>query len=162
MSDLDVLFPGLTAKVRGEEVAVHPFYFGQLAKVAKLVKPIAEALIASGLLTITPDSENKTSNIQLASNFIPKMFEVADGAAEPVLQLIALAIRKERMWLDAVQIDEGIDLTTKVFQVNSDFFVKRVMPMLDSKLSKYVTIGETSSPGSSVPATGDQTSTSTP
>ena len=73
-----------------------------------------------------------------------------DDGGEPLMGLIAYAIGKERSWLDTIPVDTGITLAQKIYEVNADFFVARVMPQLTSKLSGFVSIGETSSPASSV------------
>lgn len=148
--DLKTLFPSEVVTVTGEPLTVHPFYFGQLSRVVKFCKPIAEALLSSGIMTITTNADN-TANITLNSDFVPKLFQIMDDGAEPLLCLVALAVGKPREWLDKIPLDEGILLTQKLWDMNSDFFVKRVMPMLAKNLIKLQSTGETSSPVSSAP-----------
>lgn len=154
--DLKALFPIEVVEVTGGQVKAHPFYFGQLSRVAKLCKPIVEALISSGIMTITSNTDN-TSTIKIDNDFIPKLFQIMSDATEPVLCLVAFAVDKPRDWLDSLPVDDGIRLTTKIWEVNSDFFVKRVMPMLvpmlKSKLTTSDSTGGISSPASSAPVT---------
>lgn len=158
--DLAVLFSEITVEAKGEQIKLRPFGFGQLARVAKLVRPIAQALISAGLLTITQNSDN-TSTVNLDRNFIPKVFQLLDDGLEPLMLLIAYTIGKPRDWLDTLPPDEGLLLAQKVYDLNADFFVKRVMPHLGKMFSSFVSTGVTSSPGSSEQDTGAQTSTST-
>lgn len=149
--DLKVLFPNETVTVAGEPIVVHPFYFGQISEVAKFCKPIVETLLSSGIMTITKDSDKST--IRIDDDVIPKLFQILEGGAEPLLRLIAYAVGKPRTWLDTMPIDDGIMLTEKVWEINSNFFVERVIPLIASRLSRFVSIGETSSQDSSVTGT---------
>lgn len=159
--DLKVMFPDEVVEVAGGPVTVHPFYFGQLSRVAKFCKPIAETLLSSGIMTISSNTDN-TSTIKINNDFVPKMFQIMAEGSEPLIALVAYAVDKPREWLDKVPIDEGIKLTQKVWEVNSDFFVKRVMPILQSQLTKSGLIGGMSSPASSEMAIDVKTSTDTP
>lgn len=161
-NDLAVLFPEVDVKAKGVDMKIRPFGFGQLARVARYVRPIAKALMDSGLLTIVREEGSDISTISLESDFIPKLFQVLDEAAEPVMALVAFACGKERTWLDDLPPDEGILLTQKIWEVNSDFFVKRVLPMIGPSLIGSNSTGATSSPDSSPPTTGAETSTATP
>lgn len=147
--DLKVLFPEETVEVAGEQVKVHPFFFGQIAKIAKFCRPIVEALLASGIMTITKELGGTSSTIKLDTDFVPKLFQILDEGSEPLFCLIAYAVAKPRVWLDTIAIDEGILLSQKIWEVNADFFVARVMPILAKQLTGLVSTGETSSPASS-------------
>lgn len=156
--DLEVLFPDREVTVKGEKLVLHPFYFGQLARVARLVKPIVFSLLSSGLLHMAPDASDPTkTTISLDTDFIPKLFDTADDIGEPLMELVAFGAGKERAWLNSVPADEGILLTQKVWEINSDFFVKRVLPMLGATFTKSLSTGATSSQGSSEQATAAPT-----
>lgn len=155
--DLKVLFPTVEMNVAGKDLKLHPFQFGKLARVAKLVKPIVQGLLMSGILTMTRVDGSNETKFSLANDFVPKLFELTDDAGEPLMQLIAFAVDQPRVWLDTVEADEGIVLAQKVWEVNADFFVKRVMPMLGATFTKSTLTGATSSQGSSTTATDGTT-----
>ncbi len=149
--DLKVLFPNETVTVAGEPIEVHPFYFGQISQVAKFCKPIVETLLSSGIMTITKDGDKST--IKIDDDVIPKLFQILEGGTEPLLCLVAFSVGKPRAFLDTVPMDDGIVLTQTIWEINSNFFVERVIPLIASRLSRFVSIGETSSQDSSVTGT---------
>lgn len=156
-SDLKVLFPEVDVKLKGKDMRVKPFGFGQLARVARLVRPIAQALLDSHIMTIERESGSDISTIKIDSDFIPKLFVILDTAAEPLMELLAFAIGQPRSWLDDLPADEGVNLAMKAWEVNSDFFASRVMPMLGTTFTKSISTGDTSSQVSSEPGTVAQT-----
>lgn len=162
-SDIAVLFPARELTVRGENLTLKPFTFGELARVTRYVAPIARSLLASGIMTVIPPVEGSTNaTIKIDPDFVPKLFGMLEDASEPLMELIAFAVKQERSWLNEVPADEGITLATQLWEVNADFFVKRVMPLLPAKMfSASPSTGETSSLDSSVPGIAEATSTAT-
>lgn len=158
--DLEVLFPDEVVEVAGGPVTIHPFYFGQLSRVVKFCRPVVKALLESGIMTVTVNTDN-TSTITIDQNFIPKLFTLLDDAVEPLMGLVAFALGKPREWLDKLPMDVGIELTQKIWEINSNFFVKRVMPILAKQFSQFRSAGATSSPVSSEPVIDATTSTNT-
>lgn len=62
---------------------------------------------------------------------------------ELVIQAVAIASRLEQSVLDDMEIDEFIELTVLVLEVNVDFFIHRLMPVIEQSvdhLNKVVTI----------------------
>lgn len=49
---------------------------------------------------------------------------------EAVLDLLAVTARRERTWIDALSLDEAVQLAAAVFEVNAGFFVGRVVPAI--------------------------------
>jgi hypothetical protein len=147
-ADLAALFPDKEVTVNGETFSIHPFFFGQLSTVTKFVKPIAQALLLSGMLKIEPPDATGLVKFRLDDNFVAGLFEAIEDVGDPLMKLIAYASGKDRAWLDTVPVDEGIRLTQKIWEINADFFVKRVMPMLGASLTKLKQTGEMSSQGS--------------
>ena len=158
MSDLDVLFPeGKEVLVQGESLVIKPYTFGQIARVSKLAYPIVAALQDSGLLKI--ETIEGQANISIASDWPSRIVEIMGLGGEEFLQLVALSIGKPRAWLDTIQIDDGVTLAKAVIEVNSDFFAKRILPLLSVPKNPALD-GDTSSP--SLSPTDTETSTVTP
>lgn len=160
--DISVLFPNREIVVQGEKIVIKPFFFGELPVVIRLVYPIMTAAGLSQMLRVKQDDEKKFDvKMVIPENFLDIIAHVVLEAAEPVIELLMFALKKERTWFNTLLPDEGIDLTRVWFEVNKDFFVERV-------LQKFPTLvamnsgGSTSLPSSSEAATEESTSTVTP
>lgn len=87
--------------------------------------------------------------------------------ADVLLDTIAVAINKERAWLDALTPDEALLLAESVFQVNQDFFIKRARQPAMQQVLKRINqrwkglAGPPSSSDSSAPDTPGPTLEST-
>lgn len=162
MSDLDVLFPeGKTVEVQGESLVIKPYTFGQIAKVSKLAYPIIAALVDTGLLR--SDTVDGKTHFSVANDWMLRIVEIMGIGGEDLLQLVALSVGKPRVWLDSIQLDEGVSITQSVIEVNSDFFAKRILPKLPAKATESpASDGDTSLPNLSETATADETLTDTP
>jgi hypothetical protein len=136
--DLKALFPGQEVVAGGETIVVSPFVFGQLPKVAKCFASI-KSVIEDG-----------------------NLIEIASAGGEDLLALLCLAANKPRAWFDKLPSDEGLNLMAAVIQVNRDFFVQRMSPVLQRLTQAVNGTGAPSSPDSSAPATDGATSPATP
>lgn len=79
---------------------------------------------------------------------------------EAVIQATAIGARVDRAWLGAQTPDVLVELASRVLEVNADFFVQRVLPVINlaaGRLSKIASGGTNGSPGSS--AQGSTTGT---
>ncbi|OYV99038.1 MAG: hypothetical protein B7Z62_02045 [Deltaproteobacteria bacterium 37-65-8] len=156
MSDLETLFPDREITVGGTSLTVSPFPFGKMPKVMALAKPIVKALGDAGIMAI-----NENGTIGVNSSWPLHIVDLFADAGEDLIALVAFLTGQPRDWFDTLGQDDGIALTKKVFEVNADFFVKKVLPMLGLSFAP-ATDGAPSSPDSSGPATADPISTDTP
>lgn len=158
MSDLEMMYPeGKTVVVQGESLVIKPYAFGQLAMVSKLARPVISAMVDNGVF------ESSGDTLALAGGIIRAMSE----GGEDVLALVAYSIGKPREWLDTIQIDEGVELARSIFEVNADFFKKRILPILPRAAANpepetAASAGDTSSQISLQTDTAVGTSTATP
>jgi hypothetical protein len=136
--DLKALFPGQEVVAGGETIKVSPFAFGQLPKVAKCFASIKDVIEGGDLIVI------------------------ASVGGEDLIELLCLAAKKARSWFDTLPADEGLALMAAVIQVNRDFFVQRMSPVLQRLTQAVNGTGAPSSPASSAPATDGATSPGTP
>jgi hypothetical protein len=155
--DLDVLFPqGKKLMAAGEEITILPFTFGQLPKAMKLMLPVVDSLKSSGIL------KTDEGNLTIANDWMLRLPEIMVEGGEPLMQLCAFSSGKSRDWLDSVQSDEGIAIAMSIFEVNADFFRKRVAPMMGLSVTANHSTGSTLSTSSSEPVTEEPTLTVTP
>ena len=148
-NDLEILFPdGVSIKVGTEEVKVMPFTFGQLPFVMKRLVPLVRVFSTSGVLSFGKD-EKGSQTIELAKNWPMYILDVLAEGGEPLMELVAYTVGKQRSWMDTVQTDEGIALVKALVEVNSDFFSKKVLPTLPGMKTTVLSGGETSQVSSS-------------
>jgi hypothetical protein len=73
--------------------------------------------------------------------------------AEAVIEATAIGAGCERAWLEDQTPDVLVELAAKVLEVNADFFVKRVLPVIQSTaehLAQTASGGTSGSPPSSM------------
>ena len=140
----------------GEVLTLKPLFFGQLPKAVKLLRPVTDAVAQSGIARVNGKS------FSLAEDWALRLPELMDAAGDGLLAFVAFAVNKPREFFDTLPADDGIALTKAVFEVNGDFFVKRIAPHLGLAVTPTVETGASSLPDSSVPATVGETSSPTP
>lgn len=146
-TDIEKLLPEREITIGGEAIVVRPFFFGQLPKAVKLLRPIAEALRETGIASI--DGEW----LALAKDWALKLPQLLEEAGEPLVAFVAFAVGKPRAWFDTLAADEGVKLTRAVFEANASFFVERIAPLVGLKAASETATGAPSSQDSYLPAT---------
>lgn len=159
-SELDTLAPEpRQVPLRGgETITLEPFKFGQWPRAIRLFRPITEAVKAAGIASLDG------GGLQLAADWPMRLPQVMDEGGEALLEFVAFAIGKPRVFFDTLGGDDGVALTKAVFEVNGNFFVARIAPMLGLAAVQPVAPvvaqdGAPSSPDSSATATAAATST---
>lgn len=106
MDEINILVPEtVELDIAGERIEVTPLRLGEFPAMLKAVRPFATQL----------DSE-------------PDWLSLLTEHGEALLDALAVACRRSREWVDALALDEALNLATAVFEVNADFFVQRVAP----------------------------------
>lgn len=122
---LELLYPsGKEVMVGGETLTVREFTFGQWPKATKMLHPVISALVSQGLFSVS-DGE-----LQLSADWVTGIVAVMSDGGESILDLCAYVTGKPRDFFDKVSLNEGVDLIRAIFEVNADFFKKRILPML--------------------------------
>lgn len=119
--------------VAGTALELTPIRLGELPRILAAVRPIAADLSTE-----------------------PDWLDLLGRHGEAVLELLALATRRDRAWIEGLALDEAVTLAAAVFEVNADFFVRRVAPSIaqvGERLAPILSAGTMPSPGSSPPAT---------
>ncbi len=135
MSDLDVLYPtGKEVQAGGETLTIKPIKFGQLPQASKLIAPISKQIAAA----------LKAKNSRTVADTAAMFVELLASGGEDLLVALGFFIGKPREWFDAVENDEGLALLNAVFEVNADFFIRRVLPLFARAAPADPQIGATS------------------
>lgn len=107
--DLKTLIPTDAVTINGEPVEVRPFKFKHLPKVS--------ALVSRYFVLFQGD----------VSANLPALVETA---GEDLFSLIEWSTGKDRAFVEELDADAGMELLTKVIDVNLDFFARKVAPLI--------------------------------
>lgn len=117
-NDTVILFPNREFQVKGETVVVRPFYFGELPVVVKHLFPILSTSGLSRMLKVKPDPKDPEKfevKISIPEDLMDVLTNVLTDASEPVMDLLAFGLKKERSWFNDIDCDVGVELTTAWF-----------------------------------------------
>ncbi len=104
-------------EIAGERIDLTPLKVGEVPAFARAVQPIAASLSAS-----------------------PDWLALLADHGEAVIEAIAIASRRPRDWLASLDLDEAVRLAESVFEVNADFFIRRLLPSVTQAAAR---IGQT-------------------
>lgn len=148
--DLKILMPDQELTLQGEKFDIRPFPFGKTFKVITQASSLIQMVLSLPTDLImedgTIDIENPATTIILSS-----MLEQGSG---PVMSVMAMAVGKPVEWVENLDPDEGILLLIKVWEVNKDFFMRRLGPMLQ----KLKPVQGKASEETKKPSNGEQSS----
>ncbi|MEN5117507.1 hypothetical protein ABE488_09265 [Luteimonas sp. TWI662] len=120
---LDVIEPSVrTATYRDATLELRPLTVGATPRIVRLARPVINSLMD---LEALPD-DNEGALIDLALDLI-------DQHGEAVFQAVALAVGREPAWIEGGDIAEFVDLCRALYEVNRDFFVRRLAPLLQQR-----------------------------
>ncbi len=95
----------VSVEIAGEHIDLTPLKVGEVPAFARAVQPIAASLSAS-----------------------PDWLALLADHGEAVIEAIAIASRRPRDWVASLDLDEAVQLAESVFEVNADFFIRRLLP----------------------------------
>ncbi|KLJ02820.1 DUF6631 family protein [Luteimonas sp. FCS-9] len=120
---LEVIEPATgPATYRGETLDLRPLTVGATPRIVRLARPVINSLLD---LEALPD-EDEGAWIDLALDLIEKH-------GDAVFQAVALAVGREPAWIEGGDIAEFVDLCRGLYEVNRDFFVRRLAPLLQER-----------------------------
>jgi len=125
MDDTEVIAPAGQSVVLGDggAVRVEPLRVGQLPAFLRAIRPIMEAVRSQDV--------NDPEEIDL----MPVFMEAPDA----FIDAIGVATGLDRDTLDALGMDDLVALARAVIEVNTDFFVRRVAPLLKEEAASGAT-----------------------
>ena len=120
MSEQEILFPdGQTVEVDGEVIQVKKMKLRQIIK-------------ATGLLGNVFDLVHEMYKVDAIDvNLIFKLF--AENG-EDMMEFLTIVLDKDRAFVDDLDIDKAVELMIAVAEVNMDFFVQKLMPLVNNRL----------------------------
>lgn len=120
---IQILFPEGKEIILKESVfIIKPFTFGQLPKV---IKAITKASKTFEEIKMTQNTINPADALSILSE-----------SGDELVELLADILKVEKSFIEDLEMDEAVELITAFFEVNTDFFTKRVVPLLQKALKK--------------------------
>lgn len=108
MDDFKTFPPApVVVTLSGTSLELTPIRLGELPRLLAVVRPLAEE--------ITSD---------------PDWMALLARHGDAVLDLLAITTRRERAWINDLQLADAVQLAATVFEVNADFFVAHVVPAI--------------------------------
>lgn len=140
--ELGQLFPVAALSIKGAEVEVTPFKFGQFAWVLKFIKKYQEIIYTSDRLAYD-------------------LLDCGEEALTDIAVLVEYSTGKTREWLDQLGANDALDLIYKIFEVNADFFIQKINRNSLDLVKKLSSTGQMPQPNSSPTDTAGETSLAT-
>jgi hypothetical protein len=126
--DLETIFPqGQILDIGGQRIEIRPLVLGELPAMMRAIRPFASELSAE-----------------------PDWLALLAEHGEALLRALAIASHRSDDWVAALELDDAITLGAAVFEVNADFFVRRVAPKvgdLAQQIGQRLSSGSMPSPG---------------
>jgi hypothetical protein len=101
-------------EIAGDTLALTPIRVGEVPALLAAIKPIAPHLV----------------------NGDPDWLALLTEHGDAILDALAIAARRPREWVEALSLDDAVQLATALFEVNVDFFVQRVVPAIQSAAAR--------------------------
>ncbi len=113
-----------SVEIAGERIDLTPLKVGEVPAFAHAVQPIAVSLSAS-----------------------PDWLALLAEHGEAVIAAVAIATRRPVDWVAGLDLDEAVRLAEAVFEVNADFFIRRLLPSVTQAAARIGLALENPTPG---------------
>jgi hypothetical protein len=104
----------------GTVILIKQIVVGRVPELINAVMPIY--MLIKSVAAEAKDDSAKLNKTQLMAMFMHN--------SDACLAVLAALSGKPRAWVDNLEIDEALDLLLDLVEVNLDFFVKNVLPLL--------------------------------
>nr|WP_281720095.1 DUF6631 family protein [Nitrosomonas nitrosa] len=94
-------------EVNDETIDITPIKMGELPALSRAVQPLAAHLSAS-----------------------PNWLALIAQHGDALIEVLVIAVRRPREWVATLELDDAIKLASTVFEVNTDFFIQRLLPSI--------------------------------
>lgn len=133
--ELEVLEPtGSSVAYRDETIDVRPLTIGQIPKLVRMARPVIDEILKLENLEGLQDDDGE---------FVTILFDLIEKHGEAMYEAAALCIEKPVAWVAGGNVAEFVDLARKVIEVNRDFFVQKLGPLLAGRAKLNAGNGQT-------------------
>ena len=117
METLEKIVPSpVRVDVAGERITLTPIKVRELPLMLRVVGPVLYDLMKNP-----------------GQGFEERLFAALSTNADDLMTAVSVASRRDREWVDSLDVDDLLILISGVLEVNTDFFLKRVLPILKEK-----------------------------
>lgn len=121
--ELEVLYPqNKSISIKGVDLTIQPFKFGQLQSVFKTIEPVAQ------IFAQLVDRE-QNNQIQVITSIIT-------NGGDNIRDFLVIGTKQSKEWVDDLEVDEAIEVLTALVEVNTGFFIQKILPKLTQTLEK--------------------------
>lgn len=120
----DLIPPVIEVSVAGEVIAVTPIKVRELMAFTQAISPILKVLVK--------ESDQDWAGLNIS--------ELLMNHTDEVIRAVAIGIRREVEFVNDLDIDELIKLGNVVFEVNIDFFIRKVLPEMGQVVGRIVSM----------------------
>jgi hypothetical protein len=123
---LEVLAPsGASVMYRGEQLSILPIEVGVIPGIVRVARPVIDALFDQPQLPASGSADE-------LSMLLTMIGEHGDG----VFAAVALCTGRDEVWIRKGDAAEFYELAKTVLQVNRDFFIRRLAPLLGGRAAE--------------------------
>jgi hypothetical protein len=133
---------GKEITIMGETIIIKPYSWANTIKMAKPLSVVLNMLFTNydaleKMLKDNKDGKNGNiiNQIMELSAFVGDL-KNADELIDALIELMAVASSKDKEFVTALLADDALTLGRTVFEVNKDFFTKRLAKMMPAKPQK--------------------------
>jgi hypothetical protein len=139
---MEVLAPsGASVKYRGEDIAVSPIKIGAIPAIVRSARPVIDALFDNGGVPASGSTDELSLLLTLIGDH-------GDG----VFAAVALCIGRDEAWVREGDTAEFYELAKTILQVNRDFFIRRLAPLLGGRAAELAKLMQQASGAGQTPA----------
>ena len=132
--EMRILTAGKSLWINGREVAVKPYSWVNTMKIGKPLSVVLRVFLThtDGIKGTLTESDGQPSALQLMKlvNFLGAIEEI-DELTEALTEMVKLSTALPEEEIQQLLFDDFLKLAMAAWEVNRDFFVKRLRPMIE-------------------------------
>jgi hypothetical protein len=134
---MEVLAPsGASVTYRGEKLDVRPVEVGTIPSILRTSRKVIDALFDQPQLPAGGSDDELTMLLNLITNH-----------GEEVISTAALCVNKPEEWVKKGDAAEFFELARTILQVNRDFFIQKLAPLLGGRAAELASLMQVSGAG---------------
>lgn len=132
--EMRILTAGKSLWINGREVEVKPYSWVNTMKIGKPLSVVLRVFLthSDGLKSALTESDGQPSALQLMKlvNFLGAIEEI-DELTEALTEMVKMSAALPEEEIQQLLFDDFLKLAMAAWEVNRDFFVKRLRPMIE-------------------------------
>ena len=138
--EIDILLAGKEIMINGEKITIRPYTWAETLRMAKPLSVVLQTIFGNynSLAQILSHIKGKVDSAALIqlTQFIGSLGN-EEEIIDALSSMMAAAAGKDKDFISALMFDEVLTLGRTVYEVNKDFFMQRLKPVL--QVSRKVT-----------------------